>query len=105
MSLALPIANVGLYLLDELVRARDLHTTPDGQALRPLRDAELTIAFATADRLPIEPAIIEVGSLAMTIEEVRRELAPLQRKVLLSQQELRNARQTTRGTLILRARL
>lgn len=102
MGYAIPLGNIGTHVIDQIALVHDHFETPDGQARRPLRSAEISIAFATADGLPITPATVVIGEEPLPPAEVRRRLATLQRNVLVAQADLKAAKSTARGTLVLR---
>jgi hypothetical protein len=102
MGYPIPLGNIGSYVIQEITRVRDTFTTPDGQARRLLRSAEISIRFATADALPITPAAVVVGETPLPPDEVLRQLAALQRRVLVALADVKHAHHDTRGTLIMR---
>ena len=102
MGYAIPLGNIGTHVIDQIARVHDHFETPDGQAQRPLRSAEITISFATADGLPITPATVVIGEEPLPPAEARRRLATLQLKVLVALADVKGAHASARGKLILR---
>lgn len=102
MGYAIPLGNIGTHVIDQIALVHDHFETPDGQARRPLRSAEITISFATADGLPITPATVVIGEEPLPPTEARRRLAALPREVLVARADVQAAKAAARGTLILR---
>ena len=102
MGYPIPLGNIGTHVIDQIALVHDHFETPDGQARRPLRSAEISISFATADGLPIAPATVVIGEEPLPPAEARRRLAALQRKVLVALADVTAAKAAARGTLILR---
>lgn len=102
MGYPIPLGNIGTNVIGQITRVCDAFTTPDGQAQRLLRSAEITIQFATADGLPISPTNVVVGEIPLLPEVALQQLAVLDRKVLVAQADVSKAKTTARGTLTLR---
>jgi hypothetical protein len=102
MGYAIPLGNIGIHVIDQIALVHDHFETPDGQARRPLRSAEISISFATADGLPITPATVVIGDEPLPTAEARRRLAALQRKVLVAQADVKASKVVARGSLVLR---
>ncbi len=102
MGYAIPLGNIGIHVIDQIALVHDHFETPDGQVRRPLRSAEISISFATADGLPITPATVVIGDEPLPVAEARRRLVALQRKVLVARADVKASKVAARGTLILR---
>lgn len=106
MSIAIPLKRIGTYVLDQLAEARDAFgAAPDGGAYATVRIAEISIAFASADGSPVEPAVLSLSEAPISPEEVALRLEPLDRKVLVAQADVKKAAPAARGKLVLRVLL
>jgi hypothetical protein len=103
MGYAIPLQRIGKYAIDEILRARGALTeAPDGGPPLLLRGAEVSIAFATADGLPMQPAEVVVGDTPIPPDEAQRRLEPMSREVLVALPDVSGASAAARGRLILR---
>ncbi len=103
MGYAIPLKRIGSYVLYQITRVRDALTeAPDGGPPLLLRDVEISVAFATADGLPMEPPEVVVGQAPIPLDEAQRRLDTLDRKVLVAHADVSGASATARGRLILR---
>ncbi|MEZ4294584.1 MAG: hypothetical protein R3B70_06385 [Polyangiaceae bacterium] len=103
MGLSIPLHRIGTHVLDQIALVRSAFAeAPDGGPPLLLRNAEVSIAFATADALPIDPAEVVVGETPIPPEEAQRRLETLDRKVLVALTDVKKAPVDTRGRLILR---
>lgn len=103
MGYAIPLERIGTYVLDQITRVREAFTeAPDGGPPLILRGAEISVAFATADGLPIEPADVVVGETPIPLDEAQRRLESLDRKVMVAITDVSSANAGARGRLILR---
>ncbi|HEU4403871.1 MAG TPA: hypothetical protein VFS43_01050 [Polyangiaceae bacterium] len=96
---------IGTYLVHELVRARDAFASaPDGGPFAALVGAEVSVAFASADGLPVEP-VVSAGDEPLPPDALVRWLEPLERRVLVAQADVKKADEAARGRLVLRVAL
>jgi hypothetical protein len=103
MGYAIPLKRIGAHVLDQITRARDAFSgAPDGGPFPVLRRAEISVAFATADGLPIEPALVVVGDAPIPPEEALRRLDALDRRVLVALSDIEHASAGARGRLVMR---
>ena len=103
MAYAIPLKNIGNYVLDQITWVRHYHPDAlDGGADPIIRHAEFSIPFATADQLPMIPNEIFIGDEAVPLEEARIRLQNLTRKVRVASADINAAPQQSRGKLVLR---
>lgn len=103
MGYAIPLKRIGAHVLSQLTRVREAFAeAPDGGPPLLLRDAEISVAFATADGLPIQPADVIIGETPIPLDEAQRRLETLDRAVLVALADVTKANATARGRLILR---
>lgn len=103
MGYAIPLKRIGAYVLDQITRVREAFSeAPDGGPPLLLRDAEISVVFATADGLPIQPPEVVVGETPIPLDEAQRRLDALDREVLVALTDVSKATAAARGTLILR---
>lgn len=102
MGYAIPLKRIGTYVLDQITRARDASSeAPDGGPPLLLRYAEISIAFATADGLPVDPPILVVGETPIPVDEARRRLDALNRAVRVALSDVSSSKPAARGCLIM----
>ena len=76
MEFSIPLKRVGTYALEELERAiagvsSVSPAAPGGGAYAKLREAEISIAFATADGSDASPATVLVSELPLPAQHLR----------------------------------
>jgi hypothetical protein len=103
MGYPIPLKRIGTYVLDQITQVRDTFTeAPDGGPPLLLRDVEISVAFATADGLPMQPTVVVVGEAPIPLDEAQRRLEMLDRKVFVALADVRSANTAALGELILR---
>lgn len=103
MGYAIPLKRIGAYVLEQITMVRNAFTeAPDGGPPLLLRDAEISITFATADGEPMQPPDVIVGDTPIPLDEAQRRLEALDRKVFVALSDIGSAKAEARGRLILR---
>jgi hypothetical protein len=110
MEFSIPLKRVGVYALEELERAiarmsRGLPAAPGGGAYARLREAEISIAFATADGSEVSPETVLVSELPVPTQQLRELLEPWTLPVHVALGQVSSAPRRSIGRLVLRVAL
>jgi hypothetical protein len=107
MEFSIPLKRVGTYALDEFERAitgvsSGSPAAPGGGAYAKLREAEISIAFATADGSEALPAIVLVSELPLPTQHLRELLERWDIPVHVTRGQVSTAPRRSIGRLVLR---
>ncbi len=107
MGFAIPLKRIGAYALEELERAIDVASEPmphafGGGLCAKLRNAEITVVFATADGSDASPATVVVSEAPLPAAQLRELLDPMDTPVLVALADVEHAPKASVGRLVLR---